>query len=271
MATTSSALATYLQDGLMDRLFHATPTFTQPTASALHLALFSTVPTADTGAGATELTYTGYAREVIDFTAASGRAVSQNGVITFGQNTGADQTAVAWGVYDALSGGNLLAFGDINPDKLIGTNNTPSIADGSIVLTFTAGNVSDYLANLFLDYAFNDGVDPSTITPYAWLSTTEYVTSGDGSSLTEPADTYVRPTADAWTVTANSAVNTNEIAFATPGASWGVITAVGLASSVTTNAGEVLFFDNAPTGDGQTPTTGDTVAIPATTFAASVS
>lgn len=270
MATTSSALSTYLQDGLMDRLFHATPTFTQPTAANVHLALYSTVPTADTGAGATELTYTGYARKPIDFNAASGRAVVQNGVITFGQNTGASQTAVAWGIYDAVSGGNLLAFGDINPDKAIGTNNTPSIADASITLTFTAGNVSDYLANLFLDYAFNDGTDPSTITPYAWLSTTEYTTSGNGSSLTEPADTYVRPIADTWTVTANAATNTNAINFATPGASWGVITAVGLASSVTTNAGEVLFFDNSPTGDGQEPNSGDTVAIPATTFAASV-
>lgn len=266
MATTPAALSTYLQDGLMNRLFHVAPSFTQPVAANLKLQLFSDIAT---DAGGTPLNYTGYVAGgvAIDLIPNGPRSVIQNGVITFGQNTGADETAQSWGIFE---GANMLAYGDINPNKLIGTNNTPSIADGSIVLTFTADNVSDYLADLFLAYAFNDGVDPSTITPYAWLSTTAYVTSGNGSSLTEPADTYVRPIADTWTVTGNSAVNTTEIPFAVPGANWGVITSVGLSNSVTTNAGEVLFFDNSPTGDGQNPASGDTVSIPATTFAASV-
>lgn len=265
MATTPAALSTYLQNGLIDRLFNASPTFTQPVKANIQLALFSTVPGEG---GGTELTYTGYARQNIDFNVASVRSITQNGLVTFPQNTGASQTAVGYGIYE---GANLLAYGDINPDKLIGTNNTPSIADGSIILTFTADNVSDWLARLFLDYAFNDGAtDPSTITPYAWLSTTAFTSSGNATTgITEPADTYARVTADSWNVTNNSVTNNGAISFATPGASWGAITAVGLATAA--SAGEVLFYDNSPTGDGQTPTIGDTVSIPDTTFAASVS
>jgi hypothetical protein len=263
MAITPAALSTYLQDGLIDRLFHSSPSFTQPVEANIQIALFSDQPT---DSGGTELTYTGYARENIDFNVASVRDLTQNGLITFGQNTGGDQTAQGYGIFE---GANMLAYGDINPDKLISTNNTPSIADSSIVLTFTAGNVSDYLARVFLDYAFNDGAtDPSSLAIYGWLSTSEFTSTGNGSSLSEPSDTYGRILHNTWNVTANAVTNNGSIDFATPGASWGVITAVGIATAI--SAGEVLFYDNSPTGDGQTPTSGDTVAIPDTTFAASL-
>jgi hypothetical protein len=261
----SAALSTYLQNGLIDRLFHEAPSFTAP-GTGLKLELFSDV--AD-DSGGTPLTYTGYAAGgvAIDFTAASGRVVTQNGIVAFGKNTSGAQTALSWGVF---AGANMLAYGDVDPDKLISVNNTPSIANGAIVLTASAGNISDYLANFFLDYAFNNGTDPSTLVPYAFLSTTDFTTSGAGSSLTEPADNYVRVIADTWTVSTNTATNTNSIPFAVPGANWGAITCVGIVTGSAANTGEVLYFDNAPTGAEQNPASGDTVSIPATTFDASI-
>jgi len=85
-------------------------TVTQPTQ--LYLALYSTNPTdADTG---TELSYSGYARQPVIFSApeiSGGRATIRNsGIIKFSIDPTASGTISYAGLKTALTGGNLVYY-----------------------------------------------------------------------------------------------------------------------------------------------------------------
>lgn len=85
---------------------------------ARYLALFTVVGT-DAGTGFTEVSGSGYARAATTgggggtWNAASGSSPAQtsnNLAISFPTATGSWGTVIAWGIYDASSGGNLLAW-----------------------------------------------------------------------------------------------------------------------------------------------------------------
>jgi hypothetical protein len=78
-----------------------------------YLGLFTSTPD-NTGSGGSEAAYGGYARVRVDnkFAAPSGKAMQNNTAIDFAQvatNTGL--RARAWGLFDALAGGSLVAWG----------------------------------------------------------------------------------------------------------------------------------------------------------------
>lgn len=114
--TARDAFLNWLQDG------------TQPSSFTPYVGLIEGFT--DMRAGTvTETGYTGYVR--IDATTliqtgpqnttpAGGREIANDNIIQFAQNTGAAVDIMAWGEWDASSGGNLLCFGLLDADVPLG-------------------------------------------------------------------------------------------------------------------------------------------------------
>jgi hypothetical protein len=99
----------YSAQAVLDHITGEATIFAKPTA---YLALFTAVGT-DAGTGFTEVSGGSYARVTTSglWAAASGSApstIQNNGSITFPAATGSWGTVIAWGLYDALTTGNLL-------------------------------------------------------------------------------------------------------------------------------------------------------------------
>lgn len=122
-----AAASDYLESELLDHVL-AIGAYTAPTN--VYLALFTTDPTdADTG---TEVSGGGYARQVLAF-GGTGGSRSNTGAVAF-TATGADFGNITHvGIYDALSGGNLLFHGALTTPR--------NVLDGSTI-TFGIGDVT---------------------------------------------------------------------------------------------------------------------------------
>ena len=105
---------------------------TRPTA--WYLALFTTDPAED-GSG-TEVSGTGtaYARQSASFTV-SGNTASNSAAIEFPTATATYGTVTHVGVYDALSGGNLIAYAALTTSKAIDTGDVLRIPLGDLNVT----------------------------------------------------------------------------------------------------------------------------------------
>jgi hypothetical protein len=238
------SLSNYLELELLDHVFNASYT---PVAT-VYLALFESDPT-DAFSG-TETAYTSYARQPIAFDAAASRSVVQTALETFPANTGSTVTITHWGIFDALTVGNGLAHGAFGASKQVNNGNTPSVAAAEVTVDFSAGEISNYLANIMLDFAFRN----QTFTqPATWIALIDATASDSdtGSTISEPSGgAYARVQVDVnggspptWKVAAAGLVQNNElIQMPTPTASWGTI--VGVAICDASTAGNLLGYDN---------------------------
>ncbi|MBW2637769.1 MAG: hypothetical protein JRC86_09660 [Deltaproteobacteria bacterium] len=258
----TGALSDYLENKLID-LTLTGAAYTPP--PAVYLALLSALPD-DTGA--VEVVYTGYARTVLSFSAASSRAVAQDATSAFPLCGGGSDTATHYGIYDASSGGNLLGYGEFVFSKLIKFGSTPTVLSGEVTLTFVAGKASDYLAEKLLDHAFSATAYTPPTNTYLAMTLADLTDASTGSTISEPVDTYTRKLTSGWTVTGSSAVNVSDEIFPIPTAEWGPILAVAVTDAL--SAGNVLLYDNSPLGDGQSPENGDTVIIEAGAYTVSI-
>ena len=105
---------------------------TRPTA--WYLALFTTDPTdADTG---TEVSTSGtaYARESVTFTV-SGDTASNTAAVEFATATASYGTVSHVGVYDAVTGGNLIAHAALSTAKTIDTGDVLRLPAGELDIT----------------------------------------------------------------------------------------------------------------------------------------
>jgi hypothetical protein len=230
------ALATYAANGLQNLTLRG-ETFAAPTD--VYLGWFTTPPSAD--GSAIQVSGGGHAREVITFNAASGGTIEQAAPVTWAPfHAGADQMIVGWGIWDAASGGNLLAYGR-TPSKRIAMGAAWSVS--GIVVASNDRAMSDYLSNAWLDHLFrNDAYSPpSTVHFGHYLVTPTASTAG-----TEVSDAgYDRQGAE-W----DSAVSGAAV-LAAP-AAWVPLTTdddqtlAGLALSDANTAGNVLWFHSWP-------------------------
>lgn len=238
------SISDYLELELLDHVFNAS--YSPP--AAVYLALFESDPT-DAGSG-TETSYTNYARQAIEFDAASSRSIQQTNLETFPSNGGSTVTITHWGIYDALTVGNLMAHGALTASKQVNNGNTPSVAASEVDVTFSAGEISNYLANALLDFAFRNQAFSSPAT-WVCLVTATVSDSDTGSTITEPSNGYNREQVNVnggasptWDVAAGGLVdNTHLIQFDTPTGSWGTV--VGVAICDASSAGNLLCYDNA--------------------------
>lgn len=105
---------------------------TRPTA--WYLALFTTDPTdADTG---TEVSTVGtaYARKSVTFTV-SGDTASNTAAVEFATATASYGTVSHVGVYDAVTGGNLIAHAALSTAKTIDTGDVLRLPAGDLDIT----------------------------------------------------------------------------------------------------------------------------------------
>lgn len=137
--TVTSGFSQYLEDACLN-WFHGT-TFPAVPAT-LYLALFTTAPVNGTDGAAVEVSGTSYVRKsftpnTTNFAAPSGAApasMSTGANLVFATPGGSWGTVVGWGLYDAASAGNLLAYGNF-PGVAVGTGDTVEFLSGALTIT----------------------------------------------------------------------------------------------------------------------------------------
>jgi hypothetical protein len=103
---------------------------TRPTA--WYVALFTTNPAED--ASGTEVSGGGYARQSATFTV-SGNTASNSGAIEYPTATAGYGTVSHVGVFDASSGGNLIAYAALTTSKTIDTGDVLRIPEDDLDIT----------------------------------------------------------------------------------------------------------------------------------------
>ena len=131
----AGSFANFLEDELLDHVFGAAA-YTAP--ATVYIALYTAAPT-DAGGG-TEVTGGSYVRLTVtnnatNFPASSGGAKSNGVDFTFATATANWGTVVAFGIFDAVTAGNLLAWADLTVSKAVNSGDTAKFNTGDLDLT----------------------------------------------------------------------------------------------------------------------------------------
>lgn len=127
---TTNAFTNYLENKIMAYVFSGTA-FSSPSGS-LYIGLFTAAP--GEGGGGTEVSGNGYARKSVTMTT-SGNASTNSGAVEFDVATGSWGTITYAGVFDALTSGNLLAYGELTTSKTIASGDVFRIPSGDLDIT----------------------------------------------------------------------------------------------------------------------------------------
>lgn len=125
-----AALSDYAENELLDHLL-GTGAFTAP--SAVYLALFTAAPS-DSGGG-TEVSGNGYARQEVAFDAAASGSAASSAVEVFTASGGNWGTITHFGIFDAVTSGNLLVHGALTASRVINDGDELRIAAGDLTVT----------------------------------------------------------------------------------------------------------------------------------------
>lgn len=134
----AGSFSDFLELELLDHVF-GNAAYSAP--ATLHVALFTAAPS-DSGGG-TEVSGNAYARVAVtnnatNFPAASGGSKANGTAITFAQATPSGWgVVVAFGIFDASTSGNLLAWADLTASKTVDPLDTVSFAIGALTITLT--------------------------------------------------------------------------------------------------------------------------------------
>jgi hypothetical protein len=222
------SLSNYAENELLDHLLKV-GAFSVP--SNIYVAL-STADPLDDGSGLAEPSGGSYARVACNsWNAASGRAATNAAVVQFARAT------VNWGalthfaLFDASTGGNMLAHGSLfAPDGTtpltltVTTDMRPRIPAAALSVSWNSGGLSNYAAHKLLDHLLKTAsfTVPSNI--YVAFSTANPTDSG--GSIAEPSgNNYSRTVLNGWDA-ASGGASSNSADFEGPVASgsWGTIT-----------------------------------------------
>lgn len=107
-----------------------TTSVTRPTA--WYIALYTVAPTESTSG--TEVSGGSYARQSVSLTV-SGDLATNGSVVEWPEATGSWGTVVAAAVTDALTGGNIIAYGTLTTSKTIGTGDVFRFPAGAFDVT----------------------------------------------------------------------------------------------------------------------------------------
>jgi hypothetical protein len=118
------SFSNYLENKVLDHVFGGAA-YTAPTT--LYVGLFTSNP-GETGSG-TEVSGGSYARQTIAFTV-TGSQASNTAAVEFPTATASWGTITFAAIYDALSGGNLLAYGALTTSKTIDNGDVFRIPTG---------------------------------------------------------------------------------------------------------------------------------------------
>ncbi len=263
----------FLEGEFLDHVFNKL-SYTPPVTA--YLALATADPTdAATGASMNECPNAfAYARTAITLGAAAARRVTQSGAVTFPQASGGGWgTVTHWAIVSTATwgAGDVLAHGAFVASKVVNDGNTPSIADSEVYVEFSANEVSDYLANIWLDRAFRNQAFATPDTYIAAIITNPVTDGMTGSTITEPSGNgYARELIDenggtppVWDLAAGTTPtivdNAGDVDLGpASGGNWGLIIAAAICDALT--VGNLLMYDNAMTD--QDVDDGDTMRFP---------
>jgi hypothetical protein len=119
----------FLETEVLDHVFGGNA-YTAPVT--LYTGLYTAAPS-DTGGG-TELSGNGYARQATAFTV-TGNTASNTDAEEWATATGSWGTITHVGVFDASTGGNLMAYGTLTASKTIATGDVFRIPAGDLDIT----------------------------------------------------------------------------------------------------------------------------------------
>lgn len=227
----------YLENGILNALRGVT--FPAPTKC--YLALYLNDP-GESGAGGTEVSYTGYKRMEIEFSApadTNGGTGIQNLVdITFPTPHAAAGTVTHIGVLDSLTGGNMLARSELVESLVIGAEEPPVFLAGD-VLFYLTGSLSKAWKTRVLN-VFR-GTSVQGISPYFSLWNGSPESSGaelSGDNYQRVAITFGAPAEQPSGQLI--ARNSQAAAFNRPSTAWGTWTYSALYSAET--SGEPVYI-----------------------------
>lgn len=181
--------------------------------SNLYLALFLSNP-GDTGADGTEITYAGYQRQLITFSApapsGTGLSMQNTSLISFAESTTSAGQVTYVAVFDSLTAGNMLLYGQLDTPLNVQPNVSPVFRAGTVTWIWT-GNLSTYYRTAIMN-TFR-GTSLSGFTPYLAFCTGDPTGAGNefsgnnysriaiGENLTTPQSgssgaSYVQNTVD---------------------------------------------------------------------------
>lgn len=126
-----SSFSDYLENAVLNHVFRNTALSAPAT---VYLALFTAAPS-DAGGG-TEVTGGGYARQSIAFGAPAGGVITNSAAKTFTASGAAYGTVTHIGIFDASTGGNMLAWSPIT-SAVVGDGDSITFAIGAVQLTLT--------------------------------------------------------------------------------------------------------------------------------------
>lgn len=128
-------ITTYAADKLLDALLRDVAYASTHT----YVALFTVAPTMPAGTGGTEVSGGSYVREQLDtnLSAAASESITTSGTLTWPSATADWGTVVGIGIYDALTLGNLLAYGNLTASQPVLNGNTYSMPAGNITATLS--------------------------------------------------------------------------------------------------------------------------------------
>jgi len=120
----------YLENKILDHIF-GKGSYTPP---VIYVVLSTSDPT-DDGSGIAEPSGNAYARRqtsASDWNAATSGSLDNASDITFGQATGNWGTITHFALFDAVTGGNMLAHGELSQPKAIGSSDTAKFEAGDL-------------------------------------------------------------------------------------------------------------------------------------------
>ena len=121
----------YLETKVLDHVFGGTA-YTAP--GTLYLGLHTSNPGEDDSGTEVSTSGTAYARQTVAFTT-SGDTTSNTAAVEYPAATASYGTVSHVGVYDALTAGNLLAYGALTTSKAIATGDVLRIPAGDLDIT----------------------------------------------------------------------------------------------------------------------------------------
>lgn len=125
-----AGFADFLENELLD---HAFRNAAYTPATTVYVALYTAAPS-DAGGG-TEVSGGGYARVAVTFGAAASGSISNSAIVDFGTTTGAWGTVTHFGIFDAATAGNLLAWDELTAQKTIESGDPVSFPVGDLTVS----------------------------------------------------------------------------------------------------------------------------------------
>jgi len=246
-----SSLSDYSETAWLNHLLRNTA---YSSVATVYAALYTSTPS-DSGGG-TEVTAGGYTRQAVTFGAASGRGITNSAPVSWTASGGNYGTVVAVGIFDASSGGNLLAWDGV-ANKDVNDGETYTIATGDFDISVGSGGLTTWAVDGMLDRMFRNQAFASPATVYGALFTADPSDAGGGTEVT--AGGYTRQSMAFDAPSGGACDNSAQTDFTASGGNFGTVTAAGIFDA--SSAGNLMWYDTAFDEGDATINDGDTFRI----------